>query len=169
MAPKGIEFVSYSQFENNLELKGKYGNYENFLKTYVNQLSTTSAFTFAKSYKGMSLPNSIRDDIWSRSKKADVKKANSEETYTLAVRAEHQAKAAQEQGEAELERMMASYEDGDSHITNAQTKLKELMRGTSDATLTRELAGEQMVASSKASLRAFQSGMLADASLNALG
>ena len=62
--------------------------------------------------------------------------------------------------------MALQYDEGDSHITDAQKKLTELMKGSSNATLARELAGDRMVSDSKASLRAFQNGMIADALTN---
>lgn len=159
-----VKYVSLSQFEKDPKLQREYGgNYNNFLNAYVKSLKETPLFSAEQKLGFMSLPNSVRDNIWARSKEADKKADVSEKTYALAVQAEHEAKAAQEAAESYLEKMIASYEEGDSHITNAQKKLNDLMKGTSSATLARELAGEHMVSDSKASLRAFYSGMQADA------
>lgn len=159
-----VKFVTLSQFETDPELQKEYGgNYNNFLNAYVKSLKETPLFSAAQKREFMSLPNSIRDSVWARSKEADKKADASEETYQLAVKAEHDAKAAQEAAETYLEKMIASYEEGDSHITNAQNKLRELMKGTSNAELARELAGEHMVSDSKSALQAFYSGMQADA------
>lgn len=99
------------------------------------------------------------------SKGADAKAAASEKAYDLAVKAEHEAKNAREAAERHLEEMIASYDEGDYHITEAQHKLRDLITGASDATLARKFAGYQMVEASKASLRAFQNSMIADAML----
>jgi len=159
-----VKFVTLSQFEKDPKLQAEYGgNYNTYLNAYVKSLKETPLFSAEQKMAFMSLPNSIRDNIWARSKEADAKAAASEEAYQLAVRAEHDAKAAQEAAESYLEEMIASYEEGDSRITNAQNRLNELMKGTSSAELARELAGEHMVSDSKNSLKAFFSGMQADA------
>ena len=106
-----------------------------------------------------------KESIWARSKEADAQAAISEEAYDIAVAAEREAEKAQEAAEKYLEKMVASYDEGDYHITEAKNKLRDLMIGTSDATLKREIAGERMVSDSTMSLRAFQSGMIADAML----
>lgn len=158
-----VKFVTLSQFEKDPKLQKEYGDYNKYLDSYVKSLRETPLFSAEQKVGFMSLPNSIRDSVWARSKEADKKADASEEAYQLAVRAEHDAKAAQEAAESYLEKMISSYEEGDSHITNAQNKLRELMKGTSNAELARELAGEHMVSDSKSSLRAFYSGMQADA------
>lgn len=171
-----VEFVTLSQFEKSPELQKEYGgNYQNFLTAYVKEMQSTSLHELAKNKDFMSIPNSIRESIWTRSKEADKKKEVSEATYELARQAEQEAVAAQEAAEAQLERLQNEYAAGntgtllESNIANAQVRLNNLMKNTSNATLAREIAGEHMVADSKASLRAFQSGMLADASINMLG
>ena len=171
-----VEFVTLSQFEKSPELQKEYGgNYQNYLSAYVKEMQSTSLHELAKNKNFMSVPNSIRESIWLRSEKADKKKEMSEETYELARKAEQQATAAQDAAEAQLEKLKSEYAAGntgslqESNIENAQIKLNNLMKNTSNATLAREIAGEHMVADSKASLRAFQSGMLADASINMLG
>lgn len=170
-----VEFVTHSQFEKDTELQKKYGgNYANFLAAYAKEIQSTPLFKLAQVKDFATIPNSIRESIWARSKEADAKKAVSEETYELARQAEQQAVAAQDAAEAQLEKLQSEYAAGntgsllESNIENAQVKLNNLMKNTSNATLAREIAGEHMVADSKASLRAFQSGMLADASFNAL-
>ncbi len=167
-----IKFVTLSQFEKSPELQKEYGgDYQKFLTTYIKEMKSTPLFTLAKTGNYSSLPNSIRDSIWSRSKEADKKKELSEQTYELARQAEQQAIAAQEAAESQLAKLQNEYAAGntssllESNINNAQNKLRELMKSSSNATLAREIAGEHMVADSKASLRAFQSGMLADASI----
>lgn len=159
-----VKFVTLSQFEKDPKLQKEYsGNYNNFLNAYVKSLKETPLFSAEQKMGFMSLPNSIRDNIWQRSKEADKKAAESEDLYALAVQAERDANKAQEDAENYLEKMIASYQEGDSHITDAQNKLKELMKGTSSAELARKLAGEHMVSDSKSSLMAFYSGMQADA------
>lgn len=113
----------------------------------------------------MTFPNRVRESIWTRSKEADEQKDLSAKAYDAALAAEKAAKKAQENAEDELEKVIAQYEEGDSHITDAQNKLRNLVKGTSDATLAREIAGERMVRDAKSSLMAFQSGMIADAML----
>ena len=168
-----VNFVTLSQFEKNPELQKEFGgDYQKYLTSYVKEMKSSALFSLAKEAKFMSLPNSIRASIWERSKEADAKKELSEQTYALARQAEQDATAAQKAAEAQLEKLQNEYAAGnnssllESNINNAQNKLRELMKGTSDATLARELAGERMVSDSKASLRAFQSGMIADARLN---
>lgn len=168
-----VQFVTLSQFKKNPELKAQYGgDYQKYLTSYVKAMKSTALFSFAKSSDFKSVPLSIRDSIWARSKEADKKKEVSEKTYELARKAEQEAVAAQEAAESELEKLQNEYAAGntssllESNIANAQNKLRDLMKGTSNATLARELAGEHMVSDSKASLRAFQSGMIADASIN---
>ena len=113
----------------------------------------------------MTFPNQVRESIWTRSKEADQRKVESEKAYDIAVAAEAAAEKAQKNAEAELEKMIAQYEEGDSHITNAQNRLRALQQGFSDATLARKIAGERMVSDAKGSLMAFQSGLIADAML----
>lgn len=161
------DYVSLTQFENNPALKKEFGgDYQAYLRAYVQQMQKTPLFELAATNSFKNLPNSIKDSIWSRSKQADQKADTSKETYYIAVKAEQNAVKAQKTAETYLEKMTSQYDEGDSHITNAQKKLVELMKQSSNATFTREIAGEHMVSDSKASLRAFQSGMIADALIN---
>lgn len=156
------DYVSLTQFENNPALKKEFGgDYQAYLRAYVQQMQKTPLFEIGQNII-RNLPNSIKDSLWALSKKADQKADTSKEAYSIAVKAEQSAIKAQKDAEKYLEKMTAQYDEGDSHITDAQKKLTELMKGSSNATLTRELAGEHMVSDSKASLRAFQNGMIAD-------
>lgn len=160
------DYVSFSQFENNPALKKEFGgDYQAYLRAYVQQMQKTPLFEIGQNII-RNLPNSIKDSLWALSKKADQKADTSKETYSIAVKAEQSAIKAQKDAEKYLEKMTAQYDEGDSHITDAQKKLTELMKGSSNATLARELAGDRMVSDSKASLRAFQNGMIADALTN---
>lgn len=161
------DYVSLTQFENNPALKKEFGgDYQAYLRTYVQQMQQTPLFKLASTTSFKNLPNSIKDSIWRRSKQADQKADTSKETYSIAVKAEQSAIKARKAAEKYLEKMTLQYDEGDSHITDAQKKLTELMKGSSNATLARELAGDRMVSDSKASLRAFQNGMIADALIN---
>ena len=160
------DYVSLTQFENNPALKKEFcGDYQAYLRAYVQQMQKTPLFEIGQNII-RNLPNSIKDSLWALSKKADQKADTSKETYSIAVKAEQSAIKAQKDAEKYLEKMTAQYDEGDSHITDAQKKLTELMKGSSNATLARELAGDRMVSDSKASLRAFQNGMIADALTN---
>ncbi len=160
------DYVSFSQFENNPALKKEFGgDYQAYLRAYVQQMQKTPLFEIGQNII-RNLPNSIKDSLWALSKKADQKADTSKETYSIAVKAEQSAIKAQKDAEKYLEKMALQYDEGDSHITDAQKKLTELMKGSSNATLARELAGDRMVSDSKASLRAFQNGMIADALTN---
>lgn len=156
------DYVSLTQFENNPALKKEFGgDYQAYLRAYVQQMQKTPLFEIGQNII-RNLPNSIKASLWALSKKADQKADTSKETYSIAVKAEQSAIKAQKAAEKYLEKMALQYDEGDSHITDAQKKLTELMKGSSNATLARELAGEHMVSDSKASLRAFQNGMIAD-------
>lgn len=160
------DYVSLTQFENNPALKKEFGgDYQAYLRAYVQQMQKTPLFEIGQNII-RNLPNSIKDSLWALSKKADQKADTSKETYSIAVKAEQSAIKAQKAAEKYLEKMTLQYDEGDSHITDAQKKLTELMKGSSNATLARELAGDRMVSDSKASLRAFQNGMIADALTN---
>lgn len=160
------DYVSLTQFENNPALKKEFGgDYQAYLRAYVQQMQKTPLFEIGQNII-RNLPNSIKDSLWALSKKADQKADTSKETYSIAVKAEQSAIKAQKAAEKYLEKMALQYDKGDSHITDAQKKLTELMKGSSNATLARELAGDRMVSDSKASLRAFQNGMIADALTN---
>lgn len=160
------DYVSLTQFENNPALKKEFGgDYQAYLRAYVQQMQQTPLFEIGQNII-RNLPNSIKDSLWTLSKKADQKADTSKETYSIAVKAEQSAIKAQKAAEKYLEKMALQYDEGDSHITDAQKKLTELMKGSSNATLARELAGDRMVSDSKASLRAFQNGMIADALTN---
>lgn len=156
------DYVSLTQFENNPALQKEFGgDYQAYLRAYVQQMQKTPLFEIGQNII-RNLPNSIKDSLWALSKKADQKADTSKETYSIAVKAEQSAIKAQKAAEKYLEKMALQYDEGDSHITDAQKKLTELMKGSSNATLARELAGDRMVSDSKASLRAFQNGMIAD-------
>ena len=160
------DYVSLTQFENNPALKKEFGgDYQAYRKAYVQQIQKIPLFQIGQNII-RNLPNSIKDNLWALSKKADQKADTSKETYSIAVKAEQSAIKAQKAAEKYLEKMALQYDEGDSHITDAQKKLTELMKGSSNATLARELAGDRMVSDSKASLRAFQNGMIADALTN---
>ncbi len=160
------DYVSLTQFENNPALKKEFGgDYQAYLRAYVQQMQKTPLFEIGQNII-RNLPNSIKDSLWALSKKADQKADTSKETYSIAVKAEQSAIKAQKDAEKYLEKMALQYDEGDSHITDAQKKLTELMKGSSNATLARELAGDRMVSDSKTSLRAFQNGMIADALTN---
>ena len=122
-----VEFVTHSQFEKDPELQKKYGgNYANFLAAYAKEIQSTPLFKLAQVKDLATIPNSIRESIWARSKEADAKKAVSEETYELARQAEQQAVAAQDAAEAQLEKLQSEYAAGntgsllESNIENAE-------------------------------------------------
>ena len=107
----------------------------------------------------------LLNEFSEHSKEADAQVAVSEKAYYAAVKAEQDAEKAQKAAERYLEEMIASYDEGDYHITEAQNKLRDLITGASDATLAREIAGDRLVAASKHSLKAFQSNMIAETML----
>lgn len=164
----GIEFVSFSKFNENPELQQEYGSYTKYLTAYTKSLNQTSLMTFAKNNKNLmySLPNSVRDNIWARSKQADVNKTNAEDAYYAALEAEANADTAKSAAEREYKKMASSFDEKDSRVTNAQNKYITAMKTASGAEFSRELLGEKMVNASKLAQSAFAQGLIVDGMLN---
>ena len=169
-----IEFVSLSKFNESPELQKEYGSYDKFITAYTNQLSKTSLMTFVKENKSAlyAVPKSIRDDIWSRSKEADAKKAAAEDAYYTARDAEYAANWAKDKALSELTKRQTELNQNqnsfraESDYNKAQIAYVDATRSASSAELNRELLGEKMVRASKNATNAFMTGMFADRALN---
>ncbi len=169
-----IEFVSASKFDENPELKREYGSYEKYLTAYTNSLRGSSLMTFVQNHKNAlySLPTLTRESIWERSKMADVKKAEAEDAYYAARKAEAAADYAKDQALNELSKREVEFNQNqnsfsaESDYNKAQLAYLNATRTASGAELNRELLGEKMVRASKNATSAFMTGIFADKMLN---
>jgi len=164
----GVEFVSQTEFNRSPELKEQYGSYDKFMTAYTAQLKSTSIMQLSQNVFN-ALPQSVRDNIWAMSKKADAEKVAAEEAYYAAKQAEAEANYAQSLAESEFKKLQQTCDKDSLKYKEGYAKYMTALNSSASASFTRELLGEKMVSASKMSLSAFSSALIADSSLNIKG
>ena len=164
----GVEFVSQTEFNRRPELKEQYGSYEKFMTAYKAQLQSTSIMQLSQKVFN-SLPQTVKDNIWAHSKKADAEKKAAEEAYYAAKQAETDANYAQSLAESEFKKLQQTCDKDSLKYKEGYTKYMTACDRANTTTNNRADAGNTMVRASKTSLRAFYNAVIAESTLNFKG